>query len=212
MKSTAHQRYEVINKQQDVSESDPFTSDRYSQFSKYLPLNSKAILDVGCNTGRGGDQLKKLKSTIRLSGLDCVEDRLDRLPDSYEEKLNGLSTSIPADDGTYDAIVAGEFLEHLYPADVDGTLWEFQRVLKVGGRLLMTTPNPNYIKNKIKHLSVYSVSHLTQHYPRVLSLRLKMAGFSNVRVLGSGKVSRYLGYHFPLLSAYGSYLVMGDKR
>jgi hypothetical protein len=40
---------------------------------------------------------------------------------------------------------------------------------------------------------------------------MKMHGFSNVKTLGTGRVSRYLGCHFPLLSVYGSYMIYGDK-
>jgi hypothetical protein len=34
----------------------------------------------------------------------------------------GLSTDVPVDHQTFDVVVAGEFLEHLYPADVDKTV------------------------------------------------------------------------------------------
>ena len=115
------------------------------------------------------------------------------------------------DDRFFDVIVAGEFIEHLYPSDVDQTLSEFQRVLRINGRLLLTTPNPIYLKSRIKRETVYGVSHLTQHFPRVLKLRLKMHGFSRIKIYGSGKVSRYFGANFPLISIYGSYLIKADK-
>jgi predicted SAM-dependent methyltransferase len=126
--------------------------------------------------------------------------------------VHGLSTDMPCSDREFDVVVAGEFLEHLYPSDVDQTLAEVFRMLKLGGRFLMTTPNPGYVKSFIEHTSImHDPSHLTQHYPEILKLRMKMVGFSRVRVLGSGKATRYLGYRFPLLGAYGSFLAMGDK-
>ena len=208
-----HQKYEFQNSQQIVSEHDEFTLERYEQLAKFLPKNSECtnILDVGCNTGRGGLRLKTIKPSITLSGLDCVQERLNALPECYSNKVYGLSTKIPVEDRFFDAIVAGEFLEHLYPADVDQTLCEFQRVLKIGGRLLLTTPNPNYLKNKLEKKSVYGVSHLTQHFPQILKVRLLIHGFSGVKLYGSGKMSRYLGYSFPILAVYGSYLVVANK-
>lgn len=204
-------RYETQNEQQAVSEEDPFTIERYVQFYNLFSQGSVRVLDIGCNTGRGGEKLKKIDSSLEIFGLDCVQSRLDRLPESYTEGVYGLSTEIPVEDQFFDVIVAGEFLEHLYPHDVDKTLCEFQRVLKIGGRLLMTTPNPRYLKNRFLRKTVYGVSHLTQHFPEVLRLRLQMHGFSGVKICGSGKVTRFLGTHFPLKSMYGSYLVQADK-
>lgn len=207
-----HDKYERQNLEQPASEVDPFTIERYSQFFGRMPKDAQKVLDIGCNTGRGGQHLKTLAPSLTMIGLDCVQDRLDALPDCYEQRVYGLSNEIPLEDGHTDVIVAGEFLEHLYPSDVDKTLCEFQRVLSIGGRLLMTTPNPNYIKNRLERRSVFGTSHLTQHYPKVLRWRLMMHGFSNVKILGSGKVSRYLGSYFPWLSVYGSYLVIADKK
>ena len=206
-----HEKYEVQNTEQEVSEHDSFTPERYGQFFRHFPRGAQRVLDVGCNTGRGGLRLKEYNPLLEIVGLDCVQSRLDALPDCYAQAAYGLSTHIPFDDRSFDVVVAGEFLEHLYPADVDPTLCEFQRVLKNGGRLLLTTPNPHYLKNKLLGWSVLGTSHLTQHDPRILRLRLQMHGFSHVKLYGSGKVSRYLGRHFPIMAVYGSYLAVADK-
>jgi ubiquinone/menaquinone biosynthesis C-methylase UbiE len=207
----SHAQYEAQNELQVASEEDPFTLERYEQFFHLFPKSAVRALDVGCNTGRGGNKLKQLNARLEIYGLDCVQARLDRLPACYTSGVHGLSTEIPVEDRFFDVVVAGEFLEHLYPRDVDKTLCEFQRVLRIGGRLLLTTPNPHYIKTRLQGKTVYGVSHLTQHFPKTLGLRMQMHGFSEVKILGSGKVSRYLGMHFPLRLAYGSYLVRGDK-
>lgn len=204
-------QYEKLNLTQPESETDPFTEDRYRQFYRFFPQHTRSVLDIGCNTGRGGRVLKMLAPGLKLYGLDAVQDRLNRLPhDVYERGVHGYSTKIPSDDATYDAVVAGEFIEHIYQADVDQTLGEIFRVLKIGGRFLLTTPNPNDIKRKLRGETVLGGAHVSQHFPDALQLKLRMAGFSRVRVLGSGKVSRYLGQRFPLC-VYGSYLAMGDK-
>jgi ubiquinone/menaquinone biosynthesis C-methylase UbiE len=205
------EKYSAQNLDQALSECDPFTPERYAQFHHFLPKGAISILDVGANTGRGGGKLAELKPEYVLTALDCVQSRLDALPKCYRAAICGLSNAIPADDQAFDAIVAGEFLEHLYPSDVDPTLCELQRVLKVGGRLLMTTPNPGYLRLWLLNRTVYTVSHLTQHWPVVLKTRLRMHGFSRVRIFGSGHMSRYLGYYFPVRMLYGSYLITCDK-
>jgi SAM-dependent methyltransferase len=203
--------YEALNLGQPESEHDPFTEERYRQFYRFLPVGTRTILDIGCNTGRGGGVLKALDKNLRLHGMDAVRDRLDQLPEGvYEVGVHGHSTEIPSSDGTYDAVVAGEFLEHVYDRDVGPTLGEIFRVLKVGGRVLLTTPNPSDIKRRLRGTSILGGAHVSQHFPDALTLRLRLAGFSRTRIYGSGKVSRYLGSRLPLL-LYGSYLASGDK-
>lgn len=204
-------KYESQNSQQYCSEKDSFTLERYEQFYKFIPNEFKTILDVGCNTGRGGKHIYEKDKKLNLFGLDCVQQRLDKLPECYSKKICSLSTNIDIEDCSIDAIIGGEFIEHLYPSDVDKTLCEFQRILKIGGKLLLTTPNPNYLKSRIKKESIYGISHLSQHFPKLLRSRLMMHGFSNIRIYGSGKASRYLGFNFPIKFLYGSYLITGIK-
>lgn len=206
-------QYADKNVRLDGESHDPFTKERYTQFAKHLPSSATSgkILDVGANEGTGGTALKQCQPNIELYGLDCVDTWLNNLPPAYSGGIQALCSDIPVPDCHFSAIVAGEFLEHLYPRDVEPTLMEFQRVLKIGGRLLMTTPNPNSLKMKYKGKTVFGRSHLTQHHPDCLRLRLRMHGFSNVRFYGSGKATRIVGEHFPILSVYGSYLVIADK-
>ena len=111
-----------------------------------------------------------------------------------------------------DVIVAGEIIEHIQPDEVDPVIFEFFRVLKIGGRLLMTTPNPGYLRNRIMKRSVLGdIGHLSQHHPGAMKMRLLLAGFSRVKLRGSGRAANYLGERFPCLFPYGIYLVVADK-
>lgn len=206
--------YEEVNSYQLVSEIDPFTEERYRQFYSFFPANTSVVLDIGCNTGRGGATLKKLNPHLKLFGLDCVQQRLEKLPKQvYEQGIYSLSTHIFCEDRSFDVVVAGEFIEHIYPVDVDKTLTEIFRVLKVGGRFLLTTPNPLDIKKRLRKESVLDDdAHISQHFHHALRWKLKMMGFSSIRVFGSGKMTRYLGYFFPWLHIYGSYLIIADKK
>jgi SAM-dependent methyltransferase len=203
--------YERGNLEQPGAESDHFSLERYQQFARHAIGSPINVLDVGCATGRGGAEFARLRPEAVLWGLDVVQDRLDTLPDVYERRMRGLSTNLPIDDQALDLVLAGEFLEHLRPHDVDTTICEFQRVLRIGGQLLLTTPNPDYVRLLWARSSVYGPGHLTQHHIRVLRLRLRMHGFSHVRVHGSGGVVRYLGEHVPVRRLYGSYLVSARK-
>jgi SAM-dependent methyltransferase len=202
----------AANREHRISEIDSFTPRRYAQFHSHFPEKTRTVLDVGCNTGRGGAVLKQRDPALKVIGLDCVPERISALdPAVYHDGVCGFTTAIPLADGRVVVICAGEFIEHVPPGQVDATLAEFFRVLRLRGRLLLTTPNPNYLKNKLKGLSVLNDAHVSQHYPDCLAFRLRCVGFSNVRTLGSGRVSSYVGQRFPWLSIYGSYLVRADK-
>lgn len=200
------------NVQQPESERDPFTPTRYRQFASRLPATAKSVLDVGCNTGRGGSELKQVRPDLSLMGLDVVQERLDRLPAGvYDRRICGSATHIPLEDESVDGVVAGEFIEHLYPKDVDAVLCEFFRVLKLNGVCLLTTPNPGDLKRLASGKTVLGGAHLTQHHPSILKARLMAVGFTKVRVHGTGKVSSYVGTRVPLLGIYGSYMISAVK-
>jgi ubiquinone/menaquinone biosynthesis C-methylase UbiE len=200
------------NRRQKVSETDTFTEERYAQMALTLPQGEITVLDVGCGLGRGGKVIRALRQEITLIGLDCVSERVMALdPQVYSKGHVGFTQDLPFEDRSLDAIVAGEFLEHVPPAMIEATLCEFFRVLKLRGVFTMTTPNPRYLKNRLGGLSILSdPSHVTQHYPEILRQRLMGIGFSGLQIKGSGKVSRYLGVRFPL-AFYGSYLLSATK-
>jgi len=202
----------ALNRAQQQSETDRFTVRRYQQFVRHFPAGTRDVLDVGCNTGRGGSVMKALVPTLRLTGIDCVPERVAALDSLvYSENICGSADKIPLASDSFDAIVSGEFLQALPPDVVNGTLCEFFRLLKPKALLLLTTPNPHYLKNKFSGSSVLGGAHLSQHYPENLRRRLRDIGFSGVKVRGSGQVSSIIGERFPFRSVYGSYLVRARK-
>ncbi|MEQ9371196.1 MAG: class I SAM-dependent methyltransferase [Coleofasciculus chthonoplastes F3-SA18-01] len=204
--------YEELNIAQEVSETDPFTRERYKQFYCNFPKHVQTVIDIGCNTGRGGEILKELNPNLKLVGLDCVASRLAKIsPDIYVSTICSYSSNIESPDSSFDIVVAGEFIEHIYPDEVIRTLQEFYRIIKPAGRLLLTTPNPNYLRLKLTGGSVLGGAHVSQHYPAELKQQLESVGFVNVKLIGSGKMTRILGERLPILAFYGSYLTIADR-
>src|SRR5205823_3964641 len=74
--ATEHSTLVELNRAQTVSEEDTFAIYRYRQFAKHLSERAIDLLDVGCNTGRGGVVLKSQLPSSRLIGLDCVPERV----------------------------------------------------------------------------------------------------------------------------------------
>ena len=156
--------------------------------------------------------MKALRPSLRITGVDCVPERVAALDSrNYDEKICGFTHELPLPSDSFDAIVAGEFIEHLSPDLVFSTLCEFFRLLRLRGQLLLTTPNPRYLRNRLKGTSVLGGSHISQHYMENLRRRLMDVGFSGIKIRGSGRVSIALGEWFPLRAVYGSYLTKATK-
>ena len=203
--------YVAANVAQSESESDDFSPERYRQFARHLPRAGRRVLDLGCNVGRGGEALKSVRPDLEIVGVDLVEERLRKLPQAvYASWVEASATSLPFEDATFDAVLAGEFVEHLTEHDVDAMLNEARRVLRRGGRLLLTTPNPQGINFRLKRMSVLGGAHFSQHPPAQLRARLQRHGYKRIRLSGSGRMTRHLGECAHPLMLYGSYLAVAD--
>jgi ubiquinone/menaquinone biosynthesis C-methylase UbiE len=153
--------YIYLNTLQVSAEHDPFAADRYRQFARVLPEAARRVLDVGCSTGDGGKALKAIRPELALVALDCLQRRLDLLPAGiYADAKCSYSTDMGFEAGTFDAVVAGEFVQNLSYGDVLTSLAEFRRVLRPGGMLLMTTPFPDYLKRRLEGRPASGGPHL----------------------------------------------------
>ena len=171
---------ERLNREQVVSESDPFTAGRYQQFAKELPASTSRILDVGCNTGRGGSELRKAFPSAQIYGLDLVPERLKKIaPGIYDHLATGFLQDYQPPDGPHDAVLMGELIEHVPWEELDALLQRGPgKYFCPGGRLLLTTPNPHYFLLRIRSGgSVLGGPHVSVHCPTALTQYLTYVGF-----------------------------------
>lgn len=108
------------------------------------------VLDVGFAGEKSSavhEHLRARSPHVTLVGVDLNIARLQtlRLPMT----LGGDVAALPFADATFDAVIAGELLEHLESPET--VLPEFARVMKSGGRLLITTPNPYELQRWVRH-------------------------------------------------------------
>lgn len=111
-----------------------------------------ALLDVG-NLGDGASTCMLLRNEVRehdgrYVGLDSNEPLTRRL--NLPDQVVGDLLSAPFPDVTFDAIYAGELLEHTWEPSV--MIQECYRLLKPGGVLILDTPNPYSIVNIVRFL------------------------------------------------------------
>lgn len=103
------------------------------QIKKNAVKLSGVMLDFGCGTKPYKKYFSNVSDYIGVDiKLDGFEERQKHVDFFYDGK------NIPFEDGNFDSILCTEVLEHVF--NIGELLNEFNRVLKKGGTMLVTTP------------------------------------------------------------------------
>lgn len=191
-----------------------------SEYKKSLGNKSLKVLDIGCGSGRIGKKIQDLGNQV--TGLDFSEEAVKKASENgISAKKANLDEGIPEIDNTYDAVWAGDIIEHVF--DPIGLLKESFRVLKKDGIILITIPSDVGIVSRIKML--FGISHQEQMYmtsgfykhhtfftPRLIRFMLKKSGFHieefhKILILGK---NRYQVNLFP--SAFFNEMIIRAKK
>jgi len=105
---------------------------------------AKRIVEIGCGAARTSASVRKALEADYYLGIEMNEDAAERARDQIDQVIVAdIEKSTPADLGVaendFDLLLALDVLEHLYnPWDV---LADWARVLRPGGRALLSIPN-----------------------------------------------------------------------
>jgi methionine biosynthesis protein MetW len=113
------------------------------------------ILDVGCGDGNFSVLLQEACKAKEVYGIDISDKGVES---ARKNGVNAFQLDIdeenfPFEDDYFDAIFAGEVIEHLF--DTDHFLDEVHRVLKPEGTFVLTTPNLAWWVNRLALLLGY---------------------------------------------------------
>ncbi|MBI4681487.1 MAG: class I SAM-dependent methyltransferase [Nitrospirae bacterium] len=123
-------------------------------------MKGKRILDVGCE---GGYVSQKLMGTgADVVSFDICFDALkyfrNKTKNSHSEStpLQAFAHAIPLKDESVDAIVCTEVIEHApYP---DAIIKELSRVIRKGGKIILTFPNEKLRKKVYGIVSLFGIN------------------------------------------------------
>ncbi len=103
--------------------------------------DNQKVLVIGCGFGFDEKNIKFLNKTIELWSVDISEEMIKRAIQNQSPShfLIGVAEKLPFPDGCFDRVLAREVIEHV--ADPKRMLQEIGRVLKEGGRAVVTTEN-----------------------------------------------------------------------
>lgn len=109
-----------------------------------IPAAAESVLDVGCWTGAFGAELRRLRPTLRVDGVEPNAAAADLA----RKRLNGVTVGMFPDvslGSTYDVITFNDVLEHM--ADPWAALRTAGQYLASDGHVIAVIPN-------VRHLSV----------------------------------------------------------
>ena len=158
-------------------------------------FSGKKVVDVPAGAGHMSAVLRKLGADVQAFDLFPESFRADGL----ECRRADLSESIPLESGHADCILSQEGIEHV-PNQI-GMFREFNRILKKGGTLLLTTPNYSNLRIKLGHLLAESEYAFKRMPPNELD---SIWGLGEEAASGSGPAGGpapddvYFGHVFPV--------------
>jgi len=154
----------------------------------HLPAGAK-VLDVGCGSGIFTAFLQDMGFDV--VGVDISETAVRYARQCYPGirlKVASVECGLPFKNDEFDVVWCGEVLEHLF--DVGAALTEINRVLRPGGKFVLTTPYHGLVKNLIVCVLAFERhydpcgSHIRFFTRRSLKLCLEKAGFTVERLGG----------------------------
>jgi SAM-dependent methyltransferase len=147
------------------------------------------VLDLGCGAGRFVGALRDAGADP--VGVELAEGALERarrnVPDA---DFRLMDEEIPLEDTSVDLVWCSEVLEHV--PDTAALLSEVRRVLRTGGRLLVTTPSHELVRRVLIALLHWDAhfdplgQHLRFYTRRSLTRVLETFAFEDVRVDPTG--------------------------
>jgi len=153
------------------------------------------VLDVACGSGFGLRML--LAAGARTIGVDYDAQTLRHIKNDQPTAtlVTSDATRLPLQDCSIDQVVSFETIEHV--PDAPALVRELRRVLRPGGRLILSTPNRAFGPLERHTANRFHVREFTAD-----ELRALLAGsFSRVQLFGQRPASAYRYVPFLMLDA-----------
>lgn len=110
---------------------------RLALIRRYVPLEGRRILDVGCGIGTYAHKLREFSD--RVYGIDIEEARVRRGAAGAPGLAVAASEHLPFGDSAFDVVLLNEVIEHV--RDERAALREACRVTAIAGHVVIFAPN-----------------------------------------------------------------------
>lgn len=159
---------------------------KHGYWQYWLGPPPRKVYEVG--SGRG-----ELIACLAHLGYDCRATEVTRergqrwveeLPNLSWGTTDGVHLARFEPQNTYDAVISDQVIEHLHPDDLVGHFRGALQILKPGGRYVFRTPHvhdgPSDVSRFFESETPQGM-HLREYTYRELAMKMRRAGFRNVR-------------------------------
>ncbi len=145
--SSVGERYEEHHRERRDEGDFVFVPERIPVFQAAIG-RGKRVLDLGCRSGALTQHFVEGNDVV---GLDVDRAALEKAAQlGIETVVANVDEPLPFPDASFDAVVAGELLEHLqFP---DAVVVEARRILRPGGVFVGSVPNAFRLQSRLRFL------------------------------------------------------------
>lgn len=152
-------------------------------FVKKNLSSNQRILDVGCGDGFATNLLSKDVSEVIGLDVSISSLRFAKVRCEGIQFVLASATVLPFRPKCFDVVTMFDVIEHLYPADANEAVHETHRVLRIGSKFMITTPNPLNLRNIFFRKRKVSEKHPREYSQKEL-LRL-LQDFETIIITGA---------------------------
>jgi|SRR3989338_3081486 len=193
---------------EDVTTKEIFTQrlfvEGYPVFKKYIPKDTKQLLDVGAGTGRYGLKFAQDFPDAHVTITDILDESV-ALISGFVKDLNTKNVTVAKEDvfhlsfaeGTFDVVFCDVVIQHI--PQYQNAVKEMIRVLKPGGTLILSSVNS------------WNLPHAL--YKQGLALLGKKYSYGHEKTFSAGELRTLLQrYHMKVIATDGFYFAYGVFR
>ena len=129
-----------------MSGHDRYFSQSRPEMLQFVPASTRRLLDIGCSEGRFGEAVKRAYPECETWGVEADAKAAAEAKTRNDHVLHGLIGEVEGvPEGYFDVVSMNDVLEHIpYSEPV---LEIVRRLLRPGGRLVLSLPNVRYYLN-----------------------------------------------------------------
>lgn len=160
---------------------------RYEFALQFIKSGDK-VLDIACGTGYGSALIVEQKEGVEVWAGDISQAAIESAKQSYTNQAQlhfqvmDAQGRLPFTNNWFDVVISFETIEHLKNCKL--FLDELKRVLKQGGKLVLSTPN----RRATKRLAIKNPFHIKEF--ELKELKQLLSGWVKVEFYGQRPLSK----------------------